>query len=162
MRSQFRICSLWRRGVWKSSHMRVPLADRTIWTIQMSHQSLAHLVTSLLPENRRDFFVTCRNMIKFFLYRKTINLIQIFVIKLWFGIKSFCSLKVQIRKCLFFWRILHSSQSLSITSVLFSLNFRILLFSIFIELLKIIYVRPARWVRQYLQKRRSPLIGWHL
>ena len=48
------------------------------------------------------------------------------------------------------------SQSLSITSVPFSLIFRILLVSISIELLKIIYVLPARWVRQYLQKRRSP------
>ena len=64
-------------------------------------------------------------------------------------------------KCVFGWRILHSSQSLFITSVLFSLSFRILLVSVFIELLKIIYVLPAHWVRQYLQKRRSPLIGRH-
>ena len=63
-------------------------------------------------------------------------------------------------KCVFCWGILHSSQSHSITSVLFSLSFRILLVSIFYELLKIIYVLPAHWVRQYLQKRRSPLIGW--
>ena len=62
-------------------------------------------------------------------------------------------------KCVFGWRILHSSQSLFITSVLFSLSFRILLVSVFIEFLKIIYVLPAHWVRQYLQKRRSPLAG---
>ena len=41
-------------------------------------------------------------------------------------------------KCVFCWRILHSSQLLSITSVLFSLSFKILLVPIFIELLKII------------------------
>ena len=73
-------------------------------------------------------------------------IIQIFVFKLWFRIKSFCSLKFQIKKCLFCWRFHHFSQSLTITSTLFSLNFRILIFSIVIVLLKTIYVLPARWV----------------